>query len=117
MEIKPARSADNLAILSILLGFISILPFVITILSLLIERIFSIHLQWLADVMGWLGSTRLVVYIGWLSLPGLIIGVFARIKASLGLEKWMAVIGIFISLFGILWVYFISSMLRLADYW
>ena len=41
MEIKPARSADNLAILSILLGFISILPFVITILSLLIERIFS----------------------------------------------------------------------------
>ena len=49
----------------------------ITISIMLIGNIFPIDLRWLSDFMGWLGSTKFVVYIGWLSLPGFVIGIIA----------------------------------------
>lgn len=117
MQTLPTQSAYRLVIISILLGISSIAPLLITISILLIGNIFPIDLQWLSDFMGWLGSTRLVVYIGWLSLPGFVIGIIALIKGTLGIEKGIAIMGIILGLLGILWTYLVSSMLRLADYW
>jgi hypothetical protein len=117
MQTQPAQSAYSLVMTSIFLGIISIAPLLITISVMLIGSIFSIDLQWLRDFMGWLGSTRLVVYIGWLSLPGFVIGIIALIKGTIRIEKGLAIMGIILGLLGILWTYFISSMLRLANYW
>jgi len=117
MQTRPAQSSYSLVMTSIFLGIISIAPLLVTISVMLIGSIFSIDLPWLRDFMGWLGSTRLVVYIGWLSLPSFVIGIIALIKGTIGIEKGVAIMGIILGLLGILWTYFISSMLRLANYW
>ena len=116
MQTRSTQSADRLVIISILLGIVSIAPLLVTISSVLIGSIFSVDLQWLRDFMGWLGSTRLVVYIGWLSLPGFVIGIIALIRGTIGIEKGVAIMGIILGLLGILWTYFISSMLSFANF-
>ena len=120
METQSARNgqpAYSLAAASILLGIISMAPLVITILGMLAGNIFGVDLQWLRDTMGWLGSTNWVVYIGWLSLPGLLLGIIALIRGMTGAEKGLAVIGIILGALGMLWTYFISSMLRVWGNW
>jgi hypothetical protein len=117
MQTRPIQSVDRLVIVSILLGILSIAPLLVTISSMLLGNIFPMDLQRLGDFTGWLGSTRLVVYIGWLSLPGFLVGIIALTKGTTGIEKGIAIMGIILGLLGILWTYFISSMLRLADYW
>jgi hypothetical protein len=116
MKTRTKGSSYLLVSVSIVLGIISIAPLLVTISGMIIGSIFPLDLQWLRDFMGWLGSTRLVVYLGWLSLPGLIIGIIAFIKGISKAEKGFAIIGIFLGLLGILWTYFISSMISIAQY-
>ena len=80
------------------------------------EGIFQTILYWLHDFLSWLAATKLVVYIGWLSLPGLITGIMAFRAAETSREKGAAVIGIILGAQGIAWTILISSAIRLAGY-
>jgi len=116
MKTRPRRSSYLLVTASMVFGIISIAPLLVIVLDVIITRIFSFDFQWLTGFLGWLGSTKLVVYLGWFSLPGLIVGIIAFMKGGSKAEKGLAVIGILLGLFGILWTYFIWGMLRIAPY-
>lgn len=116
MKTRTNSSSYLLVTISITLGIISIGPLLVLILGIIIGNVFNLDLQQMGDFMAWLGSTRLVVYIGWLSVPGLVFGFMASIKATSRSGRWLGIVGVFLGLLGILWTYFISGMLRLASF-
>lgn len=116
MKTQSNRSSNLLVTISIALGIISIGPLLALILGVIIGNVFNLDLQQMGDIMAWLGSTRLVVYISWLSVPGLVFGIMASIKATSRSGRWLGIVGIFLGLLGILWTYFISGMIRLASF-
>jgi hypothetical protein len=116
MKTRTKGSPYLLVTVSILFGIISIATLLMSLFVAILETTLSVNLQWLSGYMGWLGSTRLVVYLGWLGLPGLIIGIIALIKKKSKIEKGFAIFGMILGLLGILWALFISSMYDLANY-
>ena len=72
MEKRAKGSSYLLLTASIVFGIISISPLFVIVLDVIVTRIFSFDSQWLTGFLGWLGSTKLVVYLGWFSLPGLV---------------------------------------------
>ena len=116
MEAQFENSARRFIVISILLGVISISPLVISVVGTALEGIFRTLFYWMHDFLSWLAVTKIVVYLGWLSLPGLIIGIKAFKMAETSREKGTAVIGIILGVQGIVWTLLISSAIRLASY-
>jgi hypothetical protein len=116
MEAQSENLTRRLLIVSILLGVISISPLVLSVIGTALEGIFRTIFYSLHYFLSWLAETKLVVYIGWLSLPGLATGIFAFKAATTRREKGTAVIGIILGVQGILWTLLISSAIRLASY-
>jgi len=116
MKTQSENRARRFILISILLGVISISPLVMSVVGTALEGIFQTVFYWLHDFLSWLAATKLVVYIGWLSLPGLITGIMAFRAAETSREKGTAVIGIVLGVQGIAWTILISSAIRLASY-
>jgi hypothetical protein len=111
---QAKQSAYQLAVVSVILGGISIAPWVLAFLSAALAGIF--HIQWLSDFHAWIGPwiarTGFFFYIGLLGLPGLIIGIIARIRALTKKEKERAVLGIILGTLGLGWNYLIWSFVQ-----
>jgi uncharacterized membrane protein len=116
METQSENSTHRLLVISIVLGVISISPLVISVAGTALEGIFQTLFYWLHDFLSWLAATKIVVYIGWLSLPGLVTGIFAFKAGMTKREKGTALIGIILGVQGIAWTLLISSAIRLASY-
>jgi len=115
MEAQSENSARRFIIISILLGVISIAPLVISVLGTAMEGVFQTLFYGLHYFLNWLAATKIVVYLGWLSLPGLIMGIMAFRAAKTSREKGVAIIGIILGVQGIAWTILISSAIRLAS--
>lgn len=107
----PPQSSRRLTWTSVVLGVISIAPLILAILTITLERVFQVNLQWLHDFIAWLTATKIVPYLSLLSLPSLIIGIIARLRASTGMEKVISVLGVILGVLGIFWAYFIWSVI------
>ena len=110
------QSSRRLAWIGVAFGVLSISPLLAAILTLALEHVFQVSLQWLRDFITWLTVNRIVAYLSLLSLPGLIIEIPAYMRASTGIERGISIFGIILGALGILWAYFMWTVITWTDF-